>query len=117
MNEGYDCVLGSCFIRVGGVTNYPKIELFLNRLADFLEILSDIRLNDTTNVFKAYRKNAMDHCRPLIAAHFNITHVRGAITGSRRKIAPRLSDSVQAVADLCLLALYIVVLAGKRVSR
>ena len=32
-----------------------------------------IKLNDTTNAFKAYRKNVIDNCRPLIAPHSNIT--------------------------------------------
>ncbi|MBA3273214.1 MAG: glycosyltransferase family 2 protein, partial [Chthoniobacterales bacterium] len=32
-----------------------------------------IRLNDTTNAFKAYRKTAIDGCRPLISPHFNLT--------------------------------------------
>ena len=74
LNEGYDCVFGSRFMRGGGVTNYPKIKLFLNRLANFsLKILFHIKLNDTTNAFKAYRKNVIDRCRPLIAPHFNIT--------------------------------------------
>ena len=74
LNEGYDCVFGSRFMRGGGVTNYPRIKLFLNRLANFsLKILFHIKLNDTTNAFKAYRKNVIDHCMPLIAPHFNIT--------------------------------------------
>ena len=30
-------------------------------------------LNDTTNAFKAYRRTAIDGCRPLIAPHFNLT--------------------------------------------
>ena len=74
LNEGYDCVFGSRFMRGGGVIDYPKIKLFLNRIANFfLKILFRIKLNDTTNAFKAYRKNVIDHCRPLIAPHFNIT--------------------------------------------
>ena len=39
----------------------------------FLKILFRIRLNDTTNAFKAYRRTAIDGCRPLIAPHFNLT--------------------------------------------
>ncbi len=74
LNEGYDCVFGSRFMRGGGVIDYPKIKLFLNRIANFfLKILFRIKLNDTTNAFKAYRKNVIDNCRPLIAPHFNIT--------------------------------------------
>ena len=74
LNEGYDCVFGSRFIKGGGVIDYPKIKLFLNRLANyFLKILFRIKLNDTTNAFKAYRKEVIDGCRPLISPHFNIT--------------------------------------------
>jgi dolichol-phosphate mannosyltransferase len=74
LNEGYDCVFGSRFIKGGGVIDYPKFKLFLNRLANFfLKILFRIKLNDTTNAFKAYRKEAIEGCQPLIAPHFNIT--------------------------------------------
>jgi dolichol-phosphate mannosyltransferase len=74
LNEGYDCVFGSRFIKGGGVIDYPKFKLFLNRLANyFLKVLFRIKLNDTTNAFKAYRKEVIDGCRPLIAPHFNIT--------------------------------------------
>ena len=74
LNEGYDCVFGSRFVKGGGVIDYPKIKLFLNRLANFfLKVLFRIKLNDTTNAFKAYRKDVIDGCRPLIAPHFNIT--------------------------------------------
>jgi dolichol-phosphate mannosyltransferase len=74
LNEGYDCVFGSRFIKGGGVIDYPKIKLFLNRLANFfLKVLFRIKLNDTTNAFKAYRKEVIEGCQPLIAPHFNIT--------------------------------------------
>ena len=74
LNEGYDCVFGSRFMRGGGVIDYPKMKLFLNRLANwFLRMLFRIKLNDITNAFKAYRREAIDGCRPLIAPHFNIT--------------------------------------------
>jgi dolichol-phosphate mannosyltransferase len=74
LNEGYDCVFGSRFIKGGGVIDYPKVKLLLNRLANFfLKVLFRIKLNDTTNAFKAYRKEAIDGCQPLIAPHFNIT--------------------------------------------
>src|SRR5438874_2464376 len=74
LNEGYDCVFGSRFIRGGGVIDYPKVKLLLNRIANyFLKILFRIKLNDTTNAFKAYRKEVIDGCQPLIAPHFNLT--------------------------------------------
>jgi len=74
LNEGYECVFGSRFMRGGGVTGYPKIKLLLNRLANhFIKVLFRISLNDTTNAFKAYRKEVIDGCRPFIAPHFNLT--------------------------------------------
>ena len=74
LNAGYDCVFGSRFIKGGGVIDYPKFKLLLNRLANyFLKVLFRIKLNDTTNAFKAYRAEVIDGCRPLIAPHFNIT--------------------------------------------
>lgn len=74
LNQGYDCVFGSRFIKGSRVTDYPKLKLFLNRLANyFLKILFRIKLNDTTNAFKAYRREVIEGCQPLIAPHFNIT--------------------------------------------
>ncbi len=74
LNEGYDCVFGSRFMKGGGVIDYPRVKLFLNRLANlFLRVLFHIKLNDTTNAFKAYRRSAIDGSRPLISPHFNLT--------------------------------------------
>ena len=74
LNEGYECVFGSRFTKGGGVIDYPRVKLILNRMANlFLRILFNIRLNDTTNAFKAYRKTVIDGCRPLISPHFNLT--------------------------------------------
>ena len=74
LNEGWDCVFGSRFIKGGGVIDYPWVKLQINRLANaFLRFLFNISLNDTTNAFKAYRKSVIDGCKPLIAPHFNLT--------------------------------------------
>lgn len=74
LNEGYECVFGSRFMKGGGVIDYPRFKLVMNRLANrFLRFLFRIKLNDTTNAFKAYRKTVIDGCRPLIAPHFNLT--------------------------------------------
>jgi dolichol-phosphate mannosyltransferase len=74
LNAGWDCVFGSRFIKDGKVIDYPKIKLWVNRLANFLVRLGfNIKLNDTTNAFKAYRRTVIDGCRPLIAPHFNLT--------------------------------------------
>ncbi|MBA2432388.1 MAG: glycosyltransferase family 2 protein, partial [Chthoniobacterales bacterium] len=74
LKEGYDAVFGSRFMRGGGVIDYPWLKLKVNRMANlFIRLLFGIRLNDTTNAFKAYRKEVIDGCRPLISPHFNIT--------------------------------------------
>jgi dolichol-phosphate mannosyltransferase len=74
LNEGYDCVFGSRFMKGGGVIDYPRFKLTINRLANFfLSVLFRIKLNDTTNAFKCYRKTVIDGCQPLISPHFNLT--------------------------------------------
>lgn len=74
LNEGADCVFGSRFMKGGGVIDYPRFKLILNRLANhFMQLLFGIKHNDITNAFKAYRRTTIDGCRPLIAPHFNIT--------------------------------------------
>jgi len=74
LNEGADCVFGSRFMKGGGVIDYPRFKLILNRLANyFMQVLFGIRHNDITNAFKAYRRTTIDGCRPLISPHFNMT--------------------------------------------
>jgi dolichol-phosphate mannosyltransferase len=74
LNEGWDAVFGSRFVRGGGVIDYPAHKLLLNRMANlFLKVLFHIRLNDTTNAFKAYRRKALEGCRPFLSPHFNLT--------------------------------------------
>jgi dolichol-phosphate mannosyltransferase len=74
LNEGWDCVFGSRFMKGGEVIDYPRFKLLLNRLANlFVRMIFNTELNDTTNAFKAYRKTVIDGNRPLIAPHFNLT--------------------------------------------
>lgn len=74
LNEGHDCVFGSRFVKGGGVIDYPRLKLLLNRLGNFfIRIIFRIKFNDTTNSFKAYRRTVIDGCRPLISPHFNLT--------------------------------------------
>jgi dolichol-phosphate mannosyltransferase len=74
LNEGYDCAFGSRFTKGGGVVDYPWLKLLLNRLANlFVKMLFKIKLNDTTNAFKAYRREVIDGCRPFLSPHFNLT--------------------------------------------
>jgi dolichol-phosphate mannosyltransferase len=74
LNKGYDCVFGSRFIKGGGTIDYPFPKLVINRLANFfLRLIFRIKLNDTTNAFKAYRRRVIEGCRPLLSPHFNLT--------------------------------------------
>jgi len=74
LNQGWDAVFGSRFMRGGGVIDYPRPKLLLNRLANlFLRILFGVPLNDFTNAFKAYRYTVIQGCRPFLSPHFNLT--------------------------------------------
>jgi len=74
LNEGYDRAFGSRFLPGGAVIDYPRLKLFLNRIANkSLQLFFRVEHNDLTNAFKAYRKTTIDDCRPLLARHFNLT--------------------------------------------
>jgi dolichol-phosphate mannosyltransferase len=74
LNEGWDAVFGSRFVRGGGVVDYPRHKLILNRLANlFLRIIFHAPLNDFTNAFKAYRRKVIEGCQPFLSPHFNLT--------------------------------------------
>jgi len=74
LNEGWDAVFGSRFVRGGGVVDYPQHKLILNRLANlFLRVIFHVPFNDFTNAFKAYRRNAIEGCQPFLSPHFNLT--------------------------------------------
>lgn len=74
LNEGWDCVFGSRFSRGGGVVDYPRIKRFVNRIVNrAIMVAFRIRLNDTTNAFKAYRREVIEGCRPFLSPHFNLT--------------------------------------------
>jgi len=74
LGQGVDCVFGSRFLSGGGVIDYPVIKLWINRLANlFIRGLFHHGLNDTTNAFKAYRREVIEGIRPILSPHFNIT--------------------------------------------
>ncbi|HMD48168.1 MAG TPA: glycosyltransferase family 2 protein [Bryobacteraceae bacterium] len=74
LNRGYDAVFGSRFLKGGGTIDYPKFKLVLNRIVNrAIQVFFNLKLNDTTNAFKAFRRTTIDGCRPLISPHFNLT--------------------------------------------
>jgi dolichol-phosphate mannosyltransferase len=92
LQEGFDCALGSRFIRGGHVSNYPKPKLILNRLVNLaIRILFRHGYNDTTNAFKAYRRTVIDNVQPLLSHHFNLTvelPLKAIIRGHSYQIVP-----------------------------
>lgn len=73
LSAGYDCVFGSRFVRGGGTIDYPVFKLILNRIVNTgIRVVFGIPLNDVTNAFKAYRRTAIEGCRPYLAPHFNL---------------------------------------------
>lgn len=74
LNQGWDAVFGSRFIKGGGVINYPWVKRRLNRVSNLIiRMMFGIKFNDTTNAFKAYRATVIEGCRPFLSPHFNLT--------------------------------------------
>jgi dolichol-phosphate mannosyltransferase len=74
LQEGYDCVFGSRFIKGGRVVDYPAHKLIVNRLANlFIQMMFGLKFNDITNAFKGYRREVVKGISPLLSHHFNLT--------------------------------------------
>jgi dolichol-phosphate mannosyltransferase len=74
LDEGYDCAFGSRFLPDSRVEAYPRFKLVLNRLANWgIRVLFRHGYNDTTNAFKAYRREVIENVQPLLSNHFNLT--------------------------------------------
>jgi dolichol-phosphate mannosyltransferase len=74
LEEGWDCAFGSRFMLGATVYDYPRLKLTINRLANwFIRVLFRHRYNDTTNAFKAYRREVIETISPLLSKHFNLT--------------------------------------------
>jgi dolichol-phosphate mannosyltransferase len=74
LEEGWDCAFGSRFMAGAQIHDYPRLKLTINRLANwFIRILFRHRYNDTTNAFKAYRREVIETIQPLLSKHFNLT--------------------------------------------
>jgi dolichol-phosphate mannosyltransferase len=74
LESGYDCAFGSRFMRGASVSDYPRFKLVLNRIGNqVIRALFRHGYNDTTNAFKAYRREVIETVRPLLSNHFNLT--------------------------------------------
>jgi dolichol-phosphate mannosyltransferase len=74
LEQGYDCVFGTRFGQGGRTYDYPPFKLVLNRIVNLgIRLLFRHGYNDTTNAFKAYRREVIDQIQPLLSNHFNLT--------------------------------------------
>ncbi|MBF0489605.1 MAG: glycosyltransferase family 2 protein [Candidatus Omnitrophica bacterium] len=74
LKNGAECVFGSRFIKHSKVYDYPIHKYVLNRLGNwFIKMLFSLSYNDTTNAFKAYRRQVIVGLQPLLSHHFNLT--------------------------------------------
>jgi dolichol-phosphate mannosyltransferase len=74
LEGGYDCAFGTRFGRGSRVHGYPFTKLVANRIVNWsIRALFRHGYNDTTNAFKAYRREVIDSVAPLLANHFNLT--------------------------------------------
>jgi dolichol-phosphate mannosyltransferase len=74
LEAGYDCAFGSRFMPGASVHDYPKFKLLMNRVVNLgIRALFRHGYNDTTNAFKAYRREVIENLRPLLSHHFNMT--------------------------------------------
>jgi dolichol-phosphate mannosyltransferase len=72
--QGFDCAFGSRFMRGARVVDYPWTKLIINRIANLVvRLLFRHGYNDTTNAFKAYRREVIEAVHPLLSHHFNLT--------------------------------------------
>ena len=92
LDQGYDCVFGSRFIKNSKVIDYPFLKLVLNRLANnFIRLLFLIKYNDITNAFKAYKRELLIDFTPIVSNHFNINAelaLKAISRGYKYKIIP-----------------------------
>jgi dolichol-phosphate mannosyltransferase len=74
LEEGYDCAFGSRFLPGATISDYPRLKLAINRVVNWgIRMLFRHRYNDTTNAFKAYRREVIEGVQPLLSNHFNLT--------------------------------------------
>jgi dolichol-phosphate mannosyltransferase len=92
IDEGYDCAFGSRFIAGGQVRGYPRAKLALNRVVNLgIRALFRHGYDDTTNAFKAYRREVIESVQPLVSQHFNLTvelPLKAVVRGHSYAIVP-----------------------------
>jgi dolichol-phosphate mannosyltransferase len=89
---GYDCAFGSRFMTGSRVNGYPPVKLVINRIVNFgIRMLFGHGYNDTTNAFKAYRREVIENVQPLLSHHFNLTvelPLKAVVRGNSYAVIP-----------------------------
>ena len=89
---GYDCAFGSRFVAGGSTLSYPWFKLIINRVVNLaIRAAFGHGYNDTTNAFKAYRREVIDNIQPLISHQFNLTvemPLKAIVRGHSYAVAP-----------------------------
>jgi dolichol-phosphate mannosyltransferase len=92
LEAGYDCAFGSRFMTGGATHGYPLPKLIINRIVNLgIRALFGHGYDDTTNAFKAYRREVIDSVQPLLSHHFNLTveiPLKAVIRGHSYAIVP-----------------------------
>jgi dolichol-phosphate mannosyltransferase len=92
LDEGYDCAFGSRFGNGGQTFAYPRVKLAVNRIVNTgIRLLFGHGYNDTTNAFKAYRREVIETVQPLLSHHFNLTvelPLKAVIRGHSYAVVP-----------------------------
>jgi dolichol-phosphate mannosyltransferase len=74
LEEGYECAFGSRFVHGSRVLDYPRSKMVMNRIVNWcIRALFRHGYNDTTNAFKAYRREVIENVQPFLSHHFNLT--------------------------------------------
>jgi dolichol-phosphate mannosyltransferase len=74
LEDGHDCAFGSRFVSGARVIDYPRSKLIMNRIVNIgIRMLFRHGYNDTTNAFKAYRREVIETMQPLLSNQFNLT--------------------------------------------
>jgi len=73
LNENFDAVLGSRFIKNSKLYDYPIKKLIFNRVFNyFVKLVFLSNYNDFTNAFKIYKRETIINLKPLVSENFNI---------------------------------------------
>ena len=92
LNEGYDCVFGSRFMRGAHTVDYPFLKLIFNRMGNkLIQVLFRLSCNDISNAFKLYRRHVIAGLQPILACQFNLTvelPLKAVVRGYRYAVLP-----------------------------